>query len=315
MPNTPATPKRPKRPLAGNVSSKRSTRPHAPSRNPAHEFHPPIRRTDGLQSRTERGAFVETWWAKRWIHVLENYGLGTRLQRGRSYARSGQVLSLTIEAGRVRAKVQGSRPKPYVVSIEMKQLSEEEWTRALDAIGEQAIFTAQLLDGTMPQEIESAFEQAQVELFPSHVRDVLTECNCPDMANPCKHIAAVYYLLGEYFDQDPFLIFTLRGQTRDQIMEGLRHRRAIATGPETSTQELVALPRSTSIHDLVDSFWGEELRWSVAPIQPPTRPMPLMRHLGPAPADTQAYFESLYEAITQTALKIIRDGEDDLDSL
>jgi len=276
------------------------------------ETHGPPLRADGLKSRTTRGAFAENWWAKRWINVLESYGLGTRLQRGRSYARMGQVVSLTIDTGRVRAKVQGSRPKPYQVLIEVKPLNDEEWERALDAISEQAIFTAQLLDGTMPQEIESAFEQAHVGLFPAHVRDIVTECNCPDMANPCKHIAAVYYLLGEHFDQDPFLIFTMRGKTRQQIIEALRQRRAAATMSEASTQEIQAvISSSVPIRQLLDSFWGDELHWSPAPIKPPERPMPLMRHLGPAPGDTQAYFESLYQAITDSCLKTIRDGEDD----
>lgn len=324
MTNTPKIPSKRPKPVSNNVNKVRPYRiPRVqPARRSAldsleedaesQEMCSPLRRVGGLKSRTERGDFAENWWAKRWINVLESYGLGTRLQRGRSYARMGQVLSLTIDVGRVRAKVQGSRPKPYQVLIEVKPLADEEWERALDAISEQAIFTAQLLDGTMPQEIESVFEQAHVGLFPAHVRDIVTECNCPDMANPCKHIAAVYYLLGEYFDQDPFLIFTMRGKTRQQIIEALRQRRAAATLAEASTQELQAVTSSSvPIRQLLDSFWGKELRWSLSPIQPPQRPMPLMRHLGPAPGDTQAYLESLYQAITDLCLKMIRNGEDE----
>ncbi|MCS6835115.1 MAG: SWIM zinc finger family protein [Anaerolineae bacterium] len=326
MANAPKTPSKRPKPVSGHRNKARPYRiPRVqPARRSARdslqagieshhdETYSPPRRADGLKSRTEHGAFAENWWAKRWINVLESYGLGTRLQRGQEYARKGQVLSLTIEVGRVRAKVQGSRPKPYQVLIEVKPLTDEEWERALDAISEQAIFTAQLLDGTMPQEIESAFEQANVGLFPDHVRDIMTECNCPDTANPCKHIAAVYYLLGEHFDQDPFLIFAMRGKTRQQVIEALRQRRAAATLAEASTQEAPLVPGgSVPIRQLLDSFWGQELNWSPAPIQPPVRPMPLMRHLGPAPGDTQEYFENLYQAITAVCLKMIRNGEDD----
>src|SRR5215207_5572155 len=186
----------------------------------------PIKPKEGIQSRSQRGAFAANWWAKRWLAVLESYGIGSRLQRGRSYARGGQVVSIAVLSGLVNAKVQGSRPQPYRITIEVKTLSDAEWERVLDAVSEQAIFAAQLLDGEMPQEIETTFETAKVSLFPKDPRDVLTDCSCPDYANPCKHIAAVYYLLGEQFDLDPFLIFSLRGRTKEQVIEALRARRA-----------------------------------------------------------------------------------------
>ena len=93
-------------------------------------------------------------------------------------------------------------------------------------MGSKAVFAAKLLSGEMPQDIEQAFEAAGVSLFPSQRNDLKTDCSCPDYANPCKHIAATHYILGERFDEDPFLIFRLRGRTQEQVMQELRKRRS-----------------------------------------------------------------------------------------
>ncbi len=171
----------------------------------------------GIKAQSKRG-FGESWWAKRWMAVLDSFGLGARLTRGRSYARSGQVLSIAVEKGRVKAKVQGSRPKPYDVTIDVKTLSEAEWTRIGEALASQAVFAAKLLAGEMPGDIEEAFRGVGLSLFPASMNALETDCSCPDWSNPCKHIAAVYCLLGEEFDRDPFLLFTLRGITRDELV-------------------------------------------------------------------------------------------------
>ena len=175
----------------------------------------PRRRADGIRAKTGRGQqFGKTWWAGKWIDALERLVDPGRLTRGRSYARSGQVLNLDITPGRVDSRVQGSRPQPYKVRIEIEPLTEKEWNKVADAMAAQAVFAAKLLAGEMPQNIEEAFAAAKVSLFPEREDDLDTDCSCPDWANPCKHIAAVYYLLGEEFDRDPFLIFKLRGMSR-----------------------------------------------------------------------------------------------------
>lgn len=171
--------------------------------------------TGGIRAASKQGSFAQTWWAKRWIAVLEGFHLGSRLTRGRSYARQGQVLSISIEKGKARAQVQGSRPTPYRVTIEVKPLGKNDWKRLAKEVSRQAIFAAKLLGGEMPKEIEDAFQKAGLSLFPKSLADVETMCSCPDWSNPCKHTAAVYYLLGEEFDRDPFLIFKLRGMERD----------------------------------------------------------------------------------------------------
>lgn len=200
--------------------------------------------------KAQSSSFGKSWWAKRWMAILDSYGLGARLTRGRSYARSGQVLSIDISEGKVKARVQGSRPKPYDVTINVKTLDREEWERVIVALSEQAIFAAKLLAGEMPQNIESVFQSAHLSLFPARISDLETDCSCPDWSNPCKHSAAVYCLLGEEFDRDPFLLFRLRGITREALLEGLTGR-----GAGTDAEEEAA-SAPEPLHADPNSFWG-----------------------------------------------------------
>jgi uncharacterized Zn finger protein len=169
-----------------------------------------------------------TWWGKLWLEALErlSHGYAGRLARGRTYARAGRTHDLTIEAGRVTAKVTGSRPKPYDVTLELAPLSNAAWDRSIAAMAERAQFSAELLGGRMPENIEEAFTSAKASLFPSAESELVTDCSCPDFANPCKHVAATHYVLGEAFDADPFLLFELRGRTKERVLDALRARRA-----------------------------------------------------------------------------------------
>jgi uncharacterized Zn finger protein len=188
----------------------------------------------GIRAQSKRGAFGESWWAKRWIDVLESFDIGPRLSRGRSYARNGQVLAIDVEEGRVTAKVQGSRPKPYAVTVRVKVLTPKDWERVVQALSGQALFVAKLLAGEMPQDIEEVFESAKLSLFPQVQADLETDCSCPDWSNPCKHVAAVYYLLGEEFDRDPFLLFRLRGLGRDELLQRLGRLAPSSEAPPSS---------------------------------------------------------------------------------
>ena len=226
----------------------------------------PIKVEGGIKTRSEHGAIGSTWWSKRWISVLESFNMGARLTRGRSYARQGQVLSIDVQPGQVKAKVQGSRPRPYNVEIHLKPLSDQDWDKVTDAMADQAIFAAKLLAGEMPTNIEEAFSVVQLSLFPTAARELETDCSCPDWANPCKHIAAVYYLLAERFDEDPFLIFKLRGRTKEQIIEILRHKRAASlpaesASPSPDADDSTPADNALSLEDHLDTFWqaGEAL--------------------------------------------------------
>jgi uncharacterized Zn finger protein len=253
----------------------------------------PIHVEGGMKTRSEWGAIGETWWSKRWVDVLESFGMGTRLIRGRSYARQGQVLSIEIMAGQVKAQVQGSSPQPYKVKIQLKPLSDEDWDEVTDVMAEQALFAAKLLAGEMPRNIEEAFAEVSLTLFPASEADLRTNCSCPDWANPCKHIAAVYYILAERFDQDPFLIFKLRGRAKEEIIAMLREKRNAEVestgeqevGVESADGEERGGERYMQRRDYLRTFWqaGEGLdTFSVNP-QPPQVDKAVLKRLGRAP--------------------------------
>jgi uncharacterized Zn finger protein len=212
----------------------------------------PRRTTGGIKAQTRRGRFGESWWAERWVSVLESFDIGARLGRGRSYARAGQILDLDIAQGRVTASVQGSRPRPYAVTIEMQTLSKAQWSGLARALRTQAVFAAKLLAGEMPRDIETAFVAAGLTLFPAKSSDLLTECSCPDWSNPCKHVAAVYYLLAEEFDRDPFLLFRLRGMERSAFIGLLR-------GAESPQRERIGRrrqgERAVPLASKLATFW------------------------------------------------------------
>jgi uncharacterized Zn finger protein len=224
----------------------------------------PLPAKGGIKARSKRGTFGESWWAARWISVLESFDIGGRLQRGRSYARQGQVLSIDVGKGLVRAEVQGSRPRPYSVTVKIRPLQPSEWKRLAAALSRQALFAAKLLGGEMPRDIEQAFADAGLALFPEKARELATACSCPDWSNPCKHIAAVYYLLGEEFDRDPFLLFRLRGLDRDELMRLLRQEPTPSSGRKTSNRSKTAgdgptieQPSASPLASDAAGFWRE----------------------------------------------------------
>jgi uncharacterized Zn finger protein len=255
----------------------------------SYERKPPREVKNGIKSKSERGAIGETWWSRRWIKVLESLMDSGRLSRGRSYARKGQVISIDIESGLVKAKVQGSAPRPYNVRIQLKPLSASDWDKVTDAMAKQALFAARLLAGEMPTNIEEAFDAVNIALFPRASLDLDTRCSCPDSSNPCKHIAAVYYLLAERFDEDPFLIFKLRGQTKEQIIATLREKRAgtVESPPATSedaspTAQETPLPL---LEEKLDTFWqaGEALDTFTVKPSAPEVDKAILKRLGNAP--------------------------------
>lgn len=278
----------------------------------------PRRPANGIKAQNQRGAFGKSWWATRWIAALERLLDNGRLQRGRTYARQGQVLNIDITPGHVAARVQGSSARPYKVSIDIKALDDAAWARVINELASQAIFAAKLLAGEMPQDVEQAFEAARTNLFPTKRGDLRTDCTCPDDSNPCKHIAAVYYLLGEQFDTDPFLIFQLRGRTREQIIDALRARRA--GDPIVSAAPVVPAEHAPPLAELTAHFWAISDPAAFDALQPqiiaPTVEAAPLKVLGPPPfwpdrAAFLAAFQPTYTAATTRALAIVQseDGE------
>ncbi|MEA2035054.1 MAG: SWIM zinc finger family protein [Euryarchaeota archaeon] len=216
--------------------------------------------------KSRRGAVGETWWSKEFIRALERISVSSRLTRGKSYARTGKVSLIQYYPGIVEAQVRGSRSRPYTVTITFEEYSSEDWEKAIDGMAGQAIIAARLLSGDMPDELEGVFKSAGLSLFPKSRKDIITHCSCPDWENPCKHIAAVYYILAEWFDDNPFLLFGLRGMEREEVLEELRKRRGrafVADEPaETAAVNTVEVPgsektdlKTPSQEEYIRNFW------------------------------------------------------------
>ncbi|SNT57083.1 Uncharacterized conserved protein, contains Zn finger domain [Asanoa hainanensis] len=196
----------------------------------------------GIKARSRRGSIGEEWWSRRFIDILEGICDKGRLDRGRRYARQGQVLNLDLEPGRLSARVQGSRAEPYQVEVTIPVFDAEAWTRVEEALAHQAVFRAKLLAGEMPTQIVAVFDDLRLPLFPAELD---MKCSCPDWGFPCKHLSAVLYLLAEAFDDDPFLVLAWRGRARDELLGALR-------GPavETPPADPLDVPdRPLGLHD------------------------------------------------------------------
>lgn len=173
-----------------------------------------------------RRTFGSTWWGKAWTDALEQRARldPNRLPRGRTYARQDRAGRLVIAPGSISAGVQGSRPAPYHVRIEVRTFSDTEWEAVLDAIASRVAHAAALLDGELLPEVLDEVRRAGVDLLPGP-GDLQPRCSCPDWADPCKHAAAVCYLMADALDDDPFELFHVRGRPRDQLLGALRDRR------------------------------------------------------------------------------------------
>lgn len=268
----------------------------------------------------------EAWWVQRWVELLNTYRFKKRLERGRIYAREGNILSLEFKGTKVVALVQGTAPEPYKLSIWIDAFSNEDWNYVVDALAEKAIYSAQLLAGEMPSDIEAVFTASGLSLFPFTLSDVHSKCSCPDPKNPCKHIAAVYYQLGDFFREDPFVLFQLRGRTKGQILDALRQKRQNAASvSESLPAEILAdstaedaaqlaqpaasptAAARTGVTDL-SRYWVYEapLDPSLVVITPSESTVLDVLDTIPLPAEdaqfVTAYLKTLYQSVAQQAM-------------
>jgi len=166
--------------------------------------------------------FGNTWWGRLWITALERLGddFENRLLRGKSYAENGAVSCFNVNPGEIQAKVHGR--KTYNVTLGLPALTATQWEKAIERIRQESRFVASLLAGEMPIGLDETFREAGASLYPRVPKELQTHCDCPDWANPCKHVAAVCYVMAEVLDRDPWLLFDLRGRTKENILEELQ---------------------------------------------------------------------------------------------
>lgn len=253
----------------------------------------------------------EAWWVQQWNDLLNSYRFKKRLERGRRYAREGHILSLKFEGSKVTATVQGTAEEPYKLFISLDPFTDEDWDYVITAMAQKASYSAKMLAGEMPNDIEEVFTASGLSLFPFTLTDVRSKCSCPDPKNPCKHIAAVYYQLGDFFREDPFVLFQLRGRTRDQILEALRQKRSQNAKPDEAIAAVEDQPQAQPMGTTLDleHFWqyDQPLDSSLVVIAPASNPT-VLDILGPLPltaTDAKAvreYLDTVYQAVGQQAV-------------
>src|SRR5438067_6052514 len=158
---------------------------------------------------------------------------------------------MDVTVGMVSALVQGSRVQPYRVRIGLDAFGMPEWDAAERALAASAWYSAKLLAGEMPEDIEDVFAELGLALFPASAGELSMYCSCPDWEVPCKHIAAVFYLLAEAFDDDPFSILAWRGREREELLGNLQAARS-GGPPAADHAEHVGAP----LTECLDSYFS-----------------------------------------------------------
>ena len=271
----------------------------------------------------------QEWWSQQWLDLLDKYRFKKRLERARNYAREGNVLKIEFKDQKVLAQVQGTQIEPYTVSLWLDIFSDEEWNYIIATLSQRAIFSAKLLAGEMPQDIEDVFAANGLRLFPFSLDNVHSECSCPDQANPCKHIAAVYYMLGDRFSEDPFVLFQLRGKNAEQIINSLRQLRG-QSQDEINVATSEEIPIKSNPNSLkLDQFWNysQQLDSALVVITPPPSSETVLDILGAINLATigikstnrstlsdidivMQYLETVYKNVSQQAVLVALNREE-----
>lgn len=278
--------------------------------------------TNANLSNKDAAFSQQEWWVERWLELLDSYRFKKRLERARIYAREGNILSIEFQGSQVLAQVQGSEAEPYQVSLSLAPFTDEDWGYIIETLSQKAIFSAQLLAGEMPENIEEVFIQNGLSVFPFTLSDIRSRCSCPDKANPCKHIGAVYYQLAERFSEDPFIIFQLRGRAKEQILDTLRQLRfrklqedKNAALPENQANIIEITDKQDHLKEEsqtvnLSKFWQykEALDPSLIVIVPPSDSQTVLDILGRIPLTyeesqvVQQYLQQVYRNVSQQAV-------------
>lgn len=257
-----------------------------------------------------------SWVAQRWVRLMEQAAEGSRMVEGLEYAKLGQTRRMSIGKGGVDAAVQGRAERGYQTRIVFDVFDEERWEKVVGAMASGAIYTAKLLSGELPQNIEDVFAPLGLKLLPVEAREVKVSCTCGDTMVWCKHVCCIGHLLASRLRTEPFLMFGIRGMDADEIRERLRERRAVAGAGVGSlpvyTQQVpgVGERSSKALEQTADDFWdaGPSLKELELPMAPPPVSHPLLRRLGSSPFQGATFplvglLASCYEVISEDALK------------
>lgn len=245
-------------------------------------------------------------WADAWIDALSKFSHPGRMRRGLRFADRRHVRKFEVLLGQVHADVTDEGQTSHV-RLDIRPFDDATWRRVVSHLASQARFSARLLAGEIPSEVINVFTDAGAPLFPGP-DELHSDCTCPDWQAPCKHVAAIYFVLADKFEQDPFQLFLLRGRSREQLLAELRQQRqpAVEEGATSGATETVVVP---PLAETLSTFWdlGADLEDVSFTIAPPPSPAPHLRRLGPAPFTYLNLIELLtpvYGTVTATALQM-----------
>ena len=274
--------------------------------------------------------YAKTWWGQRFIEALEDFTDSGRLQRGRSYSSDNRIKQWLLKEGKVEAKLRGNinpyygvyKEPTYKVSVQMTPLAEAQWQKIIQKLTQRASFIARLLLNEIPENIENVFADLGVHLLPNDYRDFKVACDCPDYEVPCKHIAGVCYRLAGQLDQDPFLLFEMRGLAPEKLLQELASSplgKVLSDAKSGATVELAPVASFYTRPVMIEppqeislkGFWQGQhpLPKSIEPVQAATIPAMLIKKGGDFPAfwQKQSSFievmEDFYVRMRKTTLK------------
>jgi uncharacterized Zn finger protein len=264
-----------------------------PTRPPKPTLHP-RKVVGGVRLRSKDGPDTTAWAGQRWMRLVENSAEPEQLAEGLTYAKLGQTRALDPAPGIITAKVQGRMPQAYVTTIRLPTFAAEQWEAAVDAMCSQARYSASLLAGDLPADIEDVFAPLGLRLLPVDPSELAVSCTC-EVGKPfCKHVCCAMALIADRFGSDRLLIFRLRGLPGDELIERIAQRRAAAGAAHAPDAAVpIYAPQIPGVTDIaptpldasLDKFWdaGPELDTLELPIEPPVVSHPMLRRLGSTP--------------------------------
>lgn len=267
-----------------------------------------------------------TWWGERFLQALESCTDAGRLQRGRSYAGPSRLLEFAIEGELIHAKIRGNvnpyfgvyKEPRYQVEIRFRTIPANTWKKLVQRLSTNAGWLSRLLLDEVPEDIEKAFASTNYSLLPHRSKDLVSRCSCPDWANPCKHVAGTYYHVARLLDHDPFLLFQLRGLTREALQKELAKSplgKALATqlqedeapAPEPALHRYPEAPlQLTEEEPSYKEFWSGKSLPEEQDQHPPGVPALIIRRQGDAPPfwrRDNSFIEAMSEIYVQVQNK------------
>ncbi len=256
----------------------------------------PISIHGGIRAQMKRSNKQRKPWAQRWLDYMESLSMGARIGRGRSYSISGQVYDLVIKPGLIEAKVQGASKEPYLCRLSCEVLESRVRSDIIKKIKNRPLLLSQLSVQSLPYTVERFFKEAGYPLIPTLESCLLPSCTCPDSVCNCKHIAALMFIVSEAIENDPIILLTLRGITREDLFGKEKERK--------KKEEKASTKKRFTVKD----FWskGSKVKDYGAEIEVQGDESPLIRRLGTIPmwCGEEHFTDVMHECVTRATLGI-----------